>query len=260
MNILSKHKRKGVDGFKRFVQNLESTSGKARENIVQTGLLEDPVYMRWVIPNLMTYNYIMKYNDDHVTKILHAMNNSIKIYIAAFFNTKMEKEFIEEKLSNRLKRDYLDEKQFITSINESQEAGARKQILQAMRKLQNSYEIPPYKWDLPPSNVLDGTNQKIVPNSVFKLNFENGKPALIGKTKGKNRDGVWQHFYPNGNPMAVGPYSNGVKSGDWKFLYSNRTMKAEGKYLNDNREGKWLEYDKEGEVQTVTYREGKKIE
>ena len=260
MAILSKHKRNGADGFKRFVQNLEDNHGKIFENIVQMALLEDPLYMKWIIPNMISYEYIMKYNDDHVTQVAKQINNAAKVFVVSFYGTKIENKFVEDKLNNKLKRDYMDEKEVLTSIKEAQQVGPRGLIVQAMRKLQNNYDIPPYNWKLPPSEVMDGSNHKITPNSVFKLNFENGEPALIGRTKGKSRNGIWQHFYPNGNPMAIGEYGRGIKTGEWKFLYSNRVLKAEGKYVNDNKEGTWIEYDKQGNVKKVQYQNGKKKE
>ena len=260
MGILSKHKKNGVEGFKHFAQNLETAQGKAFENIVQLALLEDPVYMKWVIPNMMNYTYIMKCNSDHVSKIAEQLHNAPKMFVVCFFDSDLEEKFVEDKLDRRMRRDYMDEKELVKSVTESQKEDVRNQIVQIIRKLQNSYDIPAFKWTLPPNNIMDGSNQQIKPNSVFKLNFENGKPALVGKTKGKQRNGIWQHFYPNGNPMAIGEYARGVKTGDWKFFYANRTLKSEGKYVNDNKEGEWTEYDKEGTAHKAIYKNGKKAE
>ncbi len=56
MDILSKHKKNNSEGFKNFVVHLEAMHIQTRKNIIQTSLLEDPVYMHWILKNIVTFN------------------------------------------------------------------------------------------------------------------------------------------------------------------------------------------------------------
>ena len=69
MYVLTKHKKKGEEGFKLFVQSLETTGPTKLKTIVEVSLLEDPLYMKWIMPNMMTWEYIMKYEEDHIQRL-----------------------------------------------------------------------------------------------------------------------------------------------------------------------------------------------
>lgn len=258
MSILYKHKKNGVGGFKRFVYNLEVTQGDTFNTIIQNALLEDPVYMKWIFSNIITHEYIFNYSKNHILEITDKIPNAIKILLLSFHGTPREDEFIQEKLIDQLKKDYLENAALTTEIEPFEQTLAKTTIIKTLRGLQEANRIPPFPWKMPPGNILDGSAHKILTNGPFQLDFEKGIPALRGQTKRKLRTGTWKHYYPNGDLMAEGSYQLGEKVGMWKFMYTNGKIKSQGEYAENLKQGQWVEYNKTGQSSTVHYNRGKK--
>jgi hypothetical protein len=54
--MLDRIKKKQADGFKEFVSSMETTGSPMRGQILTAGLMEDPIYMTYVMKNLKTFN------------------------------------------------------------------------------------------------------------------------------------------------------------------------------------------------------------
>ena len=257
MDILTRHKKKGEEGFKKFVFHLEQTSETKLRDITQIALLEDPVYMKWVISNIIDFKYIMTLTDDEFTKIFNELPNGLQIFVFAFMKSPLEKKFMDDKLDMKIKRQIQDEMEYLKEITPAQQYSSRLTLLTTMRKLQESYSITPFKWKLPPSNIIKGDHIKVPTRGLFSLEYEDGTMALKGEYESKLRNGIWEHFYPNAQLMAKGAYTHGEKTGDWIFYYTNGETKSKGLYVENLKSGQWEEFSRQGEMTPVLYERGK---
>ncbi|OFZ47558.1 MAG: hypothetical protein A2381_10230 [Bdellovibrionales bacterium RIFOXYB1_FULL_37_110] len=258
MNILTKHKKKGEDGFKKFICNLETSTEAKQKEILEVAFLEDPVYISAVIPNLISAEFITKLSRQEVLKVYNNLSNPIKMFLYAFLNTPTEKILVNELLPSNLKRIYDDEKEVTSSLKTGEQETARFTIVKIIRSLQERLEIERFKWKLPSPTVLNGTHLENPKDGMFSLTYEeNNVPALEGNYKSKQRDGKWFHYYPNGKTMAVGYYTCGEKSGDWIFNFTSGAKKASGAYRDNLKQGQWILYDKDGIEKFVFYDRGR---
>lgn len=258
MNVLTKHKKKGEEGFKRFIRNLETTPSAKLKNILEVCILEDPVYMKWILPNMIKFEYIMILNDIQIEQIYNSIANPAKTFVLAFWETEWQEDFEKEKLTPKILSVYTDEKEYTKDVLKNETRGAQLKIMQTIRDLQERRAIPDYEWQLPSKKVLNGSNQTIPTKGEFELNFENGTPALRGQFEDKMRAGQWKHYYPNGQLMAEGIYNLGEKVGQWTFYYPNGKVKASGDYIENLKEGDWTEYDISGSESASHYARGKR--
>jgi len=258
MNVLTKHKKKGEEGFKRFIKNLETTPLAKLKNILEVCILEDPVYMKWVLPNMIRFEYIMILNELQIEELYNRMANPTKTFIMAFWETEWREEFEKEKLSPKLLASFKDEREYIKEVQTFEKRNAQVKILQLIRELQEQRVIPDYTWSLPAKKVLDGSNHKIPTKGDFSLEFEDGTIALKGQFEDRMRAGKWKHYYPNGKIMAEGIYNLGEKVGKWTFYYPSEKIKATGDYIENLKQGDWTEFDASGNEITVAYTRGKK--
>ena len=257
MHILTGYKKKGAEGFMEFVETLEGRDKEEYDLFVQDALLEDPVYMKWVIPNIITYEYIVHLNLEEMASLSKTLRNPIKTLLLSFHGTKKENEFMEKKLTTELRKDYLNEALSINKIEPAQQVSARSRIVKAIRKLQKTREISPFPWILPFNDILNGSNYEIKKDGSFILYFENEIIALQGNIKNQLRNGLWEHFYPDGTLMAEGEYKKGMKDGYWKFFYQEGHLKLEGLYVDDKRHDDWIKYDKQGNNSIISYESGR---
>ena len=72
--MLERIKKKQLDGFREFVVSLETTSMQSRGQIFTSGVLEDPLYMSWVMKNIRTYEDFLKLPADEIEKVLPPIN------------------------------------------------------------------------------------------------------------------------------------------------------------------------------------------
>ncbi len=251
MGILLKHKKVGAEGMKDFVCNLENTAPVARKNIIQMAMLEDPVYMRWVIMNILDVESLFNLTPDDFERVVDTLPTPAKTLVLAFYLSPLEDRFIEAMLPGKYKQQYTEECEFMIDFTREQHHMARRQLVSKMRQLQRARDIQDFTWRLPGNDILAGEHIKTPSKGPYELKFENGKPALIGQYEKKLREGIWRHFYPEGKLLAEGIYISEVKEGEWAFFYESGAPQSRGQYKEDSRIGDWEFWTPEGE-RTVT--------
>ncbi|MCB9062613.1 MAG: hypothetical protein H6622_13905 [Halobacteriovoraceae bacterium] len=258
MGILSKHKKNGEVGLKKFVKNLETTPYDKFKDIMQRGILEDPMYMVWIYHNLISFRFLFKLNESDFDKVVEALPNSVQTCAFAFFQTHYESDFLNQ-ASEKIKREWKEFTENI-NINIAQMRTARTKILETIRKLQDDAVITPFNWHIPPKEILNGDSMSSLPKEgIVTMYYQETKTlALQGEMRSKQRHGIWKHYYPTGNLMVEGLYELGEKVGPWVFYYGNGGKLAEGDYSENLKQGTWMEYDREGHAQQVSYERGKK--
>lgn len=257
MNTLNKHKKKGLEGFKKFVCSLEGMADKTRLKVVQVAILEDPVYLMAAMSNLINFEYLFKFDGEEKQKIFNSVPGGIKTLLFAIKGHPREVEFIND-LDSKTVTQYKDESEYFTPPSFGQTLTAQKSFVEAMRKLQEGFAIKSFEWKLPSDGVINGLAfSSASSNGTFILKYDSGIVALEGELEKKIRIGEWKHYYPNGTIMAEGVYISNEKAGPWTFYYSNENVKAKGEFRENLKEGEWEEYDKNGEMFQVNYKRGK---
>ena len=256
MDILSKHKKLGAEGFKNFVVKLETMGAQARKTIIQNALLEDPVYMHWILKNVTNFNIFENLEWDDVEKVLDSIPNGIQQLVFAIKGSDKE-DVIASKVPDSVKAIYNEEYEFSGTIDPPKRHASQQNMFSALRNYQKEDRIP-FNWQLPERNVLEGSNHKIESTGPFQLKFENDVLALKGQYEKRLRAGEWEHYYPNGQIMAKGIYVDGQKQGPWEFFFSDGSPMASGNYKDNLKEGDWMEYLRDGREVPITYSRGKK--
>jgi hypothetical protein len=255
MGMLERIKKKQLDGFREFVVSLETTSMQSRGQIFTSGVLEDPMYMSWVMKNIRTYEDFMKLPADEIEKVLTSQENIINVFVKTIEDKTGGMNFIETtipKLMSKIK----DEWEYVKDVSSDQRVSARSHIMKVTRKLQISEDIMGFRWQLPPMEIFYPKTYK---DGLTEICFDSGVMAAKGMMEKNKRIGPWVHYYDNGRILAQGDYIDGLKQGDWIFFYSNGKERAKGRYFGDQRNGMWREWDREGAMAEVEYKEGAKV-
>ncbi len=255
MEILTKHKKKEVIGFKSFVRFLETTTRDKTAPIIEQCMLEDPVYMKWILKNKKDFSYILSFDSEELVLLYQTLKNPIQTLVLAFFNSPFEDEFLNT-LNSVHKKQYKDEKEYITEVKKGQQEGARAMIMETISSMEDKKIIRPFQWDLPDMKIIKGEHYNIVENNYTML-YDSGSIALTGPTEKRVRHGMWKHYFENGKLMAQGRYEHGEKSGPWVFMNEEGGLKATGGYQENLKEGEWKEYLDDGEFKIVTYSRGR---
>ena len=95
MRILSKHQRKGEDGFIDYVAFLESLAPQKAKEIISVGVLEDPVYIKWIMANMITFDYVASMGDDDIEIVARTLNSPTKTFLYALYKTRYEDLFLK---------------------------------------------------------------------------------------------------------------------------------------------------------------------
>ena len=255
MGMLDRIKRRQLDGFKEFVVNMETTGVQTRGHIFTAGVLEDPIYMGWVMKNIRTFEDFLKLNSDDIETVLSSQEQLLGIFAKCIFGQDqmkiMELESVIPKHFSRIK----DELSYMSEVTTQEKEGAKYFILKVVRKLQMDERIHGFHWNLPPQDLFYPKTHKDGNGVIY---FENGVVAAEGQYSKNKRLGYWRHNYETGKILAEGDYLDGLKSGVWVFYYSSGSIKAQGKYVDDLKHGQWKEFDREGEVSEIDYKEGVK--
>jgi hypothetical protein len=255
MGMLDRIKKRSFDGFKEFVLNVETSSATSRQQILMAGILEDPVFMTYVMKNVRTFDDFINLPSDEIETVLKTQEQMMGVLAKCVFGLDSDKmssfgSNIPKYLS-KLK----DELGYLKEVTPGEKEGAKNFILKAVRKLQTQESIQGFRWQLPPPNMFYPKTYKDGENEIF---FETGVLAATGEvTKGK-RSSFWKHFYDSGKLMAEGEYSDGLKIGVWVFYYGTGSMKSQGKYKLDLKHGQWKEWDRLGVMSLAEYVEGVK--
>jgi hypothetical protein len=259
MGMLSRIKRREIEGFKDFVKNLEITAESRRKEIIQVAVLEDPIFMTWVMRNLIDASEIIKLSSDQVEKVLKALPNGLQVLAKAFFNTK-EIDFIKDQVLPRyMVKEFEEYLAAISQLKKAEQEGAQFLIVKMARYLQEKEDIYGPPWMFPSAELMADDKMKSF-TGMAEIKFENNVIAARGQIIKNNRQGIWDHYFENGKIMARGSYEQGMKEGPWQFWYLNGKLKAEGAFKYDSKHGLWKEFDQEGNVNVVQYEEGKRLD
>lgn len=252
--MLERIKKKQLEGFREFVMNLETTSLQSRGQIFTSGVLEDPMYMSWVMKNIRTFEDFMKLPADEIEKVLSSQESMVNVFVRALDdNSPLQSlETVVPKLMSKIR----DEKEYVKDVAPDAKISARSHIMKVARKLQSTEIIMGFRWQLPPMEVF---YPKTFKDGLTEICFDSGVMAAKGMMEKNKRIGPWVHYYDNGRMLAQGDYLEGLKEGNWIFYYSNGKERAQGKYFVDQRHGMWKEWDREGVVAEVEYKEGVRV-
>ncbi|MFZ4714804.1 MAG: toxin-antitoxin system YwqK family antitoxin [Bacteriovoracaceae bacterium] len=258
MGILSRIKRRELEGFKEFVTSLETTTESRRKEIIQIATLEDPIYMSWVLKNISSAKEIIKLSSDQIEKILKALPNGVFVLAKAFYN-QPEIEYIKTQVLSRYMLSEFEEcLQKVKGLKKAEHEGCQFLIMKMARDLQAKEDIYGPFWFLPPVELMKEDKMKSF-TGLTEIKFENGTLAAKGPIVKNLRDGEWEHFFDNGKLMAKGDYDQGQKIGPWSFWYVNGNIKSTGIFKNDSKHGVWKEFDQEGKESSCNYEEGKRL-
>lgn len=254
--MLDRIKKKQFQGFKEFVQSMEITAMPTRQQIFITGVLEDPVFMSWVMKNIKTFDDVMKLPGDDLDAILGHQDQILSLFAKTI--KELSSDEIQEisknvpRFASRLK----DELSYLGEISATEKQGAKMYLVKTARHLQMEELIKGFGWALPPMELF---YPKTYPDGFQEINFESGILAATGEYFKGKRSGPWKHYYDNGKLLAEGDYYDGHKLGTWTFFYSGGNVKSQGKFKLDQRQGIWKEYDREGKVTEHEFKDGSKV-
>lgn len=251
--MLDRIKKKQIEGFKEFVINMDTTGTEKRVQIFTAGVLEDPLFMNYVMKNIKTFQDLLELDSDDLDKLVLSQEQILTLFAKSLYSSKELETFSIEANLPHLTSRFRDELSYIKELSPKEQDGARIYILKLARKMQMEEKIKGFSWVLPPQDIYYPKTYKDGP---LKILFENENIALEGEIKKGRRAGVWKHYYDNGKLLAEGDYQDGIKAGEWKFYYGNGELKSQGKYRDDSKNGSWQEWDRSGNCVEVDYIDG----
>lgn len=256
MGMLDRIKRRQIDGFKDFVINMETTGGVKRGQIFTAGVLEDPLYMNWVMKNIKTFDDFLKISTEDIEKVLSSQDQILSLFAKCIFGINPEQQRELEGIIPRFFNKVKDELSYLSEVSPAEREGAKYYIMKVVRKMQLEERVFGFQWQLPPQDIYYPKQFK---DGLHKIYFENGTIAAEGEYLKGKRVGFWKHNYDNGTLLAEGDYSDGLKSNVWVFYYSNGNIKSQGKYRADLKHGTWKEWDRQGTVNDIEYNDGVRL-
>lgn len=256
MGMLERIKKKQIEGFKDFVESLETAPPASRAAIFMSGVLEDPRFMSWVTKNIRSFSGFLEFPTDEIEIVLRSSETMVTVLMKAL-SPKTEEELqqmssVFPHFIGRLR----EENQLLSEVLPSEREAAQLHVLRAIRKLQKLEKIQGFHWELPPLEIFQ--ERLAIKDGMIELTFDDGKIAAVGEILKGKRIGVWKHYYDNGQLMAEGPYLEGIKTGPWTFFYGNGAIRSKGKYQDDARHGLWEEWERDGTMREVEWVEGKR--
>ncbi|HLT22880.1 MAG TPA: hypothetical protein VKZ84_05535 [Bacteriovoracaceae bacterium] len=252
MGMLDRIKKKQLNGFKEFVQNMEITSSSKRIHIFMTGVLEDPIYMNWVMKNIKNFSHVLELSSEDLEAVLMFQEQMVGIFAKSIAKEDIDPLSLLPRLGNRVR----DELSYLGDLSPQEIDSARFYMIKMTRKLQMEEKITGFNWLLPPQDVFFNKHIKDGKEQIF---FDNGNLAAEGEYAKAKRIGYWRHNYDTGKILAEGEYLDGLKVGTWVFYYGNGEIKSQGKYMHDQKHGTWQEWDRNGVMTEIKYREGVRI-
>ncbi len=255
--MLERIKKRQLDGFKEFVQNMETTGLWKRQQIITAGVLEDPNYMFWILKNIKSFESILELPSEDLEKVLSTQPQMIGVLAKAIVTLpQTEKEALTNSLP-KFNSQIRDELSYMGEVPPAEVEGARFYLLKTIRTLQSEEKIEGFSWRLPPMDIF---YPKTFDDGSVEIYFESGILAATGEMSKNKREGLWTHFYDNGKLLARGHYKDGLKEGKWEFYFGNGKNKAQGNYLDDNKHGIWQEWDRNNKMSESTYKQGVKLD
>lgn len=257
MGMLDRIRRAQLDGFKEFVQSMEITAISTRQQIFTNGVLEDPIYMEWVMKNIRTFDDFINLPSDEIESVLLSQDQIISLFAKCVHGISDAEVMAYEKVFPKVMGKFKDELSYIKEVTNAEKESAKYYLVKMTRKLQNEEKIIGFSWKLPPQDVF---HTRTYPDGHVKIIFNNGLLAAEGGYFKGKRIGTWKHFYDSGKILAEGDYLEGAKAGVWSFYYGSGAPKARGKFKDDFKHGRWEEWDRSGKKIEVEYNEGAKVD
>jgi hypothetical protein len=255
MGMLDRIKRKQNEGFKEFVINMETTAGATRAQIFTAGVLEDPIFMSYVMRNIRTFDDFLQLDSDDIDTVVSSQDQIMPLFAKCMFGSDPIKLMALESIIPRLFSKFKDELSYLKEVTPQERDGAKFYLMKLARKFQVDEKIHGFSWKLPPQDVYYPKQFK---DGQVKIHFESGIVAAEGLYLKAKRMGPWRHNYDSGTILAEGDYFDGYKSGIWVFYYSNGSIKSQGKYKADLKHGLWKDWDRNGILVETEYHEGVK--
>ncbi len=253
--MLDRIKKRQFDGFKELVLNMETTGTTSRQQIFMMGILEDPVFMTYVMKNVRTFEDFLNLPSDEIDAVIRHQDQVMGVMAKCIFGIPDEKIISLESTIPKHMSKLKDELSYLKEVTPSEKEGARYFIMKIARKLQLQESINGFKWQLPP---LDLFYPKFLKDGNHKIHFESGVLAAEGEIVKGKRCGFWKHYYDSGKLLAEGDYIDGLKSGVWVFYYGNSNIKSYGHYISDLKQGAWKEWDRFGQLTEAEFQGGVK--
>ena len=255
MGMLDRIKKRSFEGFKEFVLNMETTGAISRQQILMAGILEDPIFMTYVMKNVRTFEDFLNLPSDDIDTVIKTQEQIMGVLAKCLFGMPEDKLMAFEssipKHMSRLK----DELSYLKEVTPSEKEGARYFIMKVVRKLQMQETLQGFPWHLPSQEIF---HPKVYKDGKCQIYFESGVKAAEGTILKGRRQNSWKHHYDSGTLMAEGDYNDGLKTGVWVYYYGNGNIKSQGKYKTDLKQGKWKDWDRAGVLIESEYNEGVK--
>ena len=255
MNMLDRIKKRTFEGFKDFVLNMETTTTSSRQQILMAGILEDPIFMTYIMKNVRSFEDFFNLPSDEIDKVVRSQEQILAMLAKCLFGLPSDQiQAYQPIIPNHMSK-LKDELSYLKEVPASEKEGARKFILQVIRKLQMEERIQGFPWILPESDVF---HPRVYSEGKCQIHFDSGILAAEGEILKGRRHKIWKHYYDTGKIMAEGEYSDGLKSGAWVFYFANGKIKSQGKYKTDEKQGQWTDWDRAGVQTQSEYNEGVK--
>lgn len=250
--MLERIKKRQYEGFKEFVQNLETSPRNTRQQILLIGTLEDPLFMQSVMKNIKNFENFLELPSAEIVDVIQAQEQFINLFAKAIYGEQSLLMKLDE-LIPRYASKIREELSYMGGVTAMEKEGARFHFIKKARALGAEEKIHGFSWHLPDVSIFHVGN---LDDGRLEIKFENGILAAEGDIFRGQRTGEWSHYYDSGKLLAQGRYVLGLKQGEWKFYYPNGSLKALGRFVEDLRHGQWKEWDRNNEVKEMYYEEG----
>jgi hypothetical protein len=136
MGMLERIKKRQIEGFKKFVVNMETTESQTRGQIFMAGVLEDPLYMSYVMKNIRTFEDLLTLDGDEIDTVLTQQKRLLGLFAKCFHGTPDDKVMALESLIPRLFGRLKDKLSYIKEVTAPERDGECSFLLKLVRKLQ----------------------------------------------------------------------------------------------------------------------------
>lgn len=250
--MLERIKKRQYEGFREFVQNLETSPRSSRQQILLIGTLEDPLYMHSVMKNIKTFENFLELPSTEIVDVVQAQEQFITLFAKAVYGDESLIKKLDE-LVPRYASKIREEISYMGEVTPVEKEGARFHFIKKVRALEEEEKIHGFSWQLPDVSVFQVVNLE---DGRLEIKFESGILAAEGDIFRGQRTGEWSHYYDSGKLLAQGRYVLGLKQGEWKFYYPEGSLRAQGRFVQDLRHGNWKEWDRSNGVKELFYEEG----
>lgn len=243
--MLDRHKKLGVEGFKNFVRNIETTPKSKRDNVVDLSFVEDPIYVSYALKNILTIERVLELSLDDLKLFVGESEDNLLVFIKAFARTKVFPEVEENILSKIASKSQVADLVGFAKKTNTPPGELQAILIKLLRNMIDQDKLKNFPWVFPDASSLNlgRLNGKTGP---YSKRYETGKVALVGSLVRGKRNGIWDIFHENGKLFAEGQYDNGIKTGFWTFFHPDGGRKAYGNFSRDTKQGKWKLWDLNG--------------